>query len=99
MQEKIEWEIVDEARPNASRSNTHGATPSQPNLQQLLQAFLGRWWRWKIFGMLTFASVMLVAVVTLTGVFAVILAVAATMAIAIGKLRQWARSRNRAVST
>ncbi len=99
MQEKIEWEIVDEARPHASQSGAHAGTRSQPNLQQLLQAFLGRWWRWKILGTVTVASVMLVAVAMLTGVFALLLAIGATMAIAIGKLRQWARSRNGAVST
>ncbi len=101
MQEKPQWEIVDEPIPAAgAQSGPHAQFDAQQpqNLQQLLKAFLGRWWRWKILGAVTFTAVSMVLLAMLTGVVALFMAFAAVMAIGIGKIRQWARRRESAVS-
>lgn len=96
MQEKTDWELVDEsaAQPGSQwRSQAGAQAQAAPGIKPLLQAMMGRWWRWKILGAALFAALALVMLAMLTGVFALIAAAGAALALGIGKLRQWAARR------
>lgn len=93
MSEKTEWEVIDGPQPG-TRSGAHAHLPPQPTLQQLMKALLGRWWMWKILGTVSLAGLALVLIATLTGVFVLVLAVGAVLAIGVGKLKQWTRRRH-----
>lgn len=103
MQEKTEWELVDDTG-SASKSQWHSQSgaPGQagpaPGLKQLLRAMMGPWWRWKVFGAALFAAIAVVMVAMLTGVFALVAAAGAIVALGIGKLRQWTRRHNGALT-
>jgi len=82
MSGKMEWEVVDEPMPEAPLPN------ARPSLTQLLQALLGRWWRWKLFGIALAASLVLALLVSLAGIALLVVSVAALLSFAIGKFRQ-----------
>lgn len=103
MQEKIEWELVDEpgAQSGAqwrSQAGTQANAQAAPGMRQLLQAMMGPWWRWKILGAALLTALALAMLAMLTGVFALVAAVGAALALGIGKLRQWARRHNGALA-
>jgi hypothetical protein len=103
MQEKTEWEVVDEPMPQPgsqwrsqedARMNGQGA----PGMGQILKALMGPWWRWKLLGAGLFAALAVAMLAMLTGVFAVIAAVGAALAIGFAKLRQWTRRHTGALT-
>lgn len=103
MQEKTEWELVDEpGSQSGSQWRSQAGTPNQPGatpgLKQLLRTVMGPWWRWKILGAALFTTLAVVMLAMLTGVFALIAAAGAVVAIGIGKLRQWSRRHNGALT-
>ena len=103
MQEKTEWELVDDAGSAAgsqwrSQAGAQGPAGTTPGLKQFLRAAMGPWWRWKILGAALFTTLALVMLAMLTGVFALVAATGAAIAIGIGKLRQWARRHNGALT-
>lgn len=87
MNEKTEWEVVDAPAPDARQT-----------VLQLMKNMLGPWWKWKIAGAVTVAGVALVLLAALTGVFMVVIVIAALASVGIGKFRQWLRRHNRSVS-
>lgn len=94
MSEKVEWEVIDGPQPHA---HTHARSQTPPTLQQLMKAILGRWWRWKILGVVTVASVVLVLLATVAGMFALFVVAGAAIAIAVGKVRRWIYRRQEVV--
>jgi hypothetical protein len=104
MQDKIEWELVDEpSRQSDSqrRSQAQGRTQENAHgksgVKQILQTIMGPWWRWKLVGAGIFAAIALAMIAMLTGVLAVIAAAGAVLAIAVGKVRQWTRRHSGAL--
>lgn len=102
MQEKTEWELVDEPmRQSGSRwqsqDHTQSHTQGAPGMKHILQAMLGRWWRWKLMGGGLFAALILATFAMLTGVVALVAAAGAALAIGIGKIRQWTRRHSGAL--
>lgn len=79
MPEHTEWEIVD--------------TPSAPNgrksFRQMMQAILGRRWRWKVAGVGTVAVVSLTLFAMLTGVVILFMTLFGLLSVAVAKLMQW----------
>lgn len=103
MQEKTEWELVDDAGSRSgaqgrSQAGAQGQAGAAPGMKQLLQAMMGPWWRWKILGAALFTAVAVVMIAMLTGVFALVAAAGAVVAIGVGKLRQWTRRHNGALA-
>ncbi len=104
MQEKTEWELVDEpgsqsrSKEWSHTAGTQAHEQAAPGVRPLLQAMLGRWWRWKIVGAALFTAFAVVMLAMLTGVFALVAAAGAIVAIGIGKLRQWTRRHDGALS-
>lgn len=90
MNEHTEWEVLDAPPSDAGRQ-------ARPRLQDVLKALLGPHWRWKIFGMAVLASMMLVLLVTLTGIALVLVAAGALLSIGAAKLRRWLARERRAV--
>jgi len=82
MSGKMEWEVVDAPVPEAQLPH------ARPTLRQLMQALLGRWWRWKLIGAAVVASLALALLVSLAGIAMLVVSVAALLSIAIGKFRQ-----------
>jgi hypothetical protein len=82
MSEKMEWEVVDAPMPEAPLPN------ARPTLTQLMQALLGRWWRWKLFGVALAVSLLLAVLVSLASIAMLVVSVAALLSFAIGKFRQ-----------
>jgi len=106
MQEKTEWELIDEpVRPSGYRRHAHddaqgatqGGAQGASGMKMLFQAMLGPWWRWKLVGAGLFAALVMVMVAMLTGVVALVAAATAALAIAIGKIRQWTRRQSGAL--
>ncbi len=103
MQEKTEWELVDESTPRQgqgahdARANAAG-NPAADGMQGMLHALMGRWWRWKIFGGVVFGVLAVALIAMLTGVFALVAASAGALALGIAKVRQWARRHNGALT-
>jgi len=103
MQEKTEWELVDEMDPrpgpqSGSQSRSEAGAQAAPGMSQILHAMMGPWWRWKILGAALFSALAVVMLAMLTGVFALVAAAGAALAIGIGKLRQWTRRHNGALA-
>jgi hypothetical protein len=103
MQEKMEWEIVDEAMPQAgsqrrAQGGARASAPGGAGMKQILLAMMGPWWRWKLLGAALFGALALVMLAMLTGVLALVAAVGTILAIAIGKLRQWTRRHSGALT-
>lgn len=103
MQEKTEWELVDDAGPQTgsqrrAQDGAQGQAGAAPGMKQLLQAMMGPWWRWKILGAALFAAIAVVMVAMLTGLLALVAAAGAVVAIGVGKLRQWTRRHNGALA-
>jgi hypothetical protein len=87
MKEKVEWEIVDERAPRwdsgAWQSAASGAAPTN-----LLQAMLGRWWRWKLAGFALVAVVALVLLAVFAGVFVLVALGGVILSLAVAKARR-----------
>ncbi|QAU33467.1 hypothetical protein [Janthinobacterium sp. 17J80-10] len=103
MQEKTDWELVDETSSATgsqwrSQAGAPGEAGTAPGIKQLLRAMMGPWWRWKILGAALFTTLAVVMLAMLTGVFALVAAAGAVVAIGIGKLRQWTRRHNGALA-
>lgn len=106
MQNRTEWEIVDE--PMRQSHSSHSQWRAHDHAQQraqgaagmkpLLQAMMGPWWRWKLVGAGLFAALALITVAMLTGVVALVAAVSAVLAIGIAKVRQWTRRHSNALT-
>jgi len=79
MNEKSEWELVDDGTAPGAR----------PGLRDVLKAMLGHHWRWKVAGIAVVGTVLLLLLLTLTGVFALLMIAGAILSISISKLRQW----------
>jgi hypothetical protein len=79
MPEHTEWEIVD--------------TPSAPNgrksFRQMMQAVLGRRWRWKVAGVGALAVVSLTLFAMLTGVVILFMTLFGLLSVGVAKLMQW----------
>jgi hypothetical protein len=88
MSDKIEWEVVDAPMPEGPSPQAQ----ARPALKQLLQALLGRWWRWKLFGIAVAASLLLAVLVSLAGIALLVVSVVALLSFAIGKFRQSLRA-------
>jgi Flp pilus assembly protein TadB len=89
MNQKVEWEIVDEASPRrrqeyASRQSAQDAGA----MRHPLQALLGPWWRWKIAGMAIAAIAMLVLLAIFAGVFVLVAATGVLLSVAVAKARR-----------
>lgn len=82
MSEKIEWEVVDAPAPQQARPQ------ARPTLKLLLQALLGRWWRWKLFGIAVAICLTLALVISLAGVTLLVVSVAGLLSFVISKFRQ-----------
>lgn len=78
MTEKTEWELID-----APSSDTQ----SKPG--HLLKKLLGPWWRWKLAGAATVASMALVFFATLAGMIILLVLAGTILSFGIGKLRRW----------
>ncbi|RJG03677.1 hypothetical protein [Noviherbaspirillum sedimenti] len=103
MQEKTEWELVDEASSAAgsqwrSQAGAQSQAGAAPGMKQFLRAAMGPWWRWKILGAALFTTLAVVMLAMLTGVFALVAAAGAAVAIGVGKLRQWSRRHSGALA-
>jgi hypothetical protein len=94
--EKTEWELVDADAPSSSnRSGAYdaygnaydGKAPQSP--MHLLKAVLGPYWRWKIAGLAIVASLALILLATVAGVFMVTMSAVVIMAVIIRKLKYW----------
>lgn len=92
MNEHTEWELLDAPPSDAGRQPR-----PRPRLQDVLKALLGPHWRWKTFGMAVLASMMLVLLVTLTGIALVLVAAGALLSIGAAKLRRWLARERRVV--
>lgn len=104
MQEKTEWELVDEPMPQSgsqrrSQERAQANPQGAPGMAQILKAMMGRWWRWKLLGAALFTVLAVAMLAMLTGVFALIAAAGAVLAIGIGKLRQWTRRHTGALTS
>jgi hypothetical protein len=64
----------------------------------LMKNLFGPWWRWKIAGAATLASLVLVLFAVLTGMIILTVSAGAIMLIGAGKIRQWLRRRDAASS-
>jgi hypothetical protein len=82
MSEKMEWEVVDAPMPEAPLPN------GRPTFKLLMQALLGRWWRWKLLGIALAASLLLAVLVSLAGIALLVVSSVALLSFAIGKFRQ-----------
>jgi predicted lipid-binding transport protein (Tim44 family) len=82
MSEKIEWEVVDAPAPQQARPQ------ARPTLKLLLQALLGRWWRWKLFGIAVAVCLLLAVLISVAGVALLVVSVAGLLSFAISKFRQ-----------
>jgi hypothetical protein len=91
--EKVEWEVVDAPSPE---SNSHQRQPHTH--KHLLEALLGRWWRWKIAGVATVAILALVFFFTLASIFILVVPAIAVLSLGISKLGQWLRREQRSSS-
>lgn len=89
MNDKTEWEVVDEA--------SSGARP-RPTVRHLMENLLGRGWRWKVAGGVAMAAVAVVFFATISIVVAMLMAAAAIISIGVGKVRQMMGSRKRSVA-
>ncbi|TCS36948.1 hypothetical protein EDC30_105170 [Paucimonas lemoignei] len=106
MQEKTDWELVDEPMRQSHWSKSEWSSHDQAQsraqgaagMKPLLQAMMGRWWRWKLIGAGLFAALTLIMVAMLTGVVALIAAASAVLAIGITKVRQWTRRHSSALT-
>jgi hypothetical protein len=77
MPERTEWEIVDEpASPGARRT-------------KLPQMLLGRWWKWKLVGVLLAAGSALLLITALAGAFMLLMSFGAVTAILAARLKLW----------
>lgn len=84
MNQKTEWEIVDQ--PDQSRQTHH---------DHVMNALLGRQWRWKVAGMAAVAGLILTAGIVLAGIFFIGVVAVALVLIVAAQFRQWfARAKN-----
>ncbi len=92
MNDKVEWEIVDDAQQTqqGNRPPPHPATS-----QDALKAMLGPWWRWKLAGMFVLAALALVLVTAVAGVLVVTGVVLALVTFAVARVRNWLRGGSR----
>jgi hypothetical protein len=85
MTEKTEWEVVDGDAPRQDQRQT---------LQQLMKNLLGPWWRWKVAGLVTVASMALILLLTVAAVFVLGFMAVAIASLCILKVRQWMHRRS-----
>jgi ABC-type phosphate transport system auxiliary subunit len=85
MTEKTEWEVVDGDAPRQDQRQT---------LQQLMKNWLGPWWRWKVAGLVTIASMALIFLLTVAAVFVLGFMAVAIVSLCILKVRQWMHRRS-----
>ncbi|WP_158597970.1 hypothetical protein [Noviherbaspirillum saxi] len=89
MPEYTEWEIVD--NPSAQ---------TEPkSLREMMQAMLGRWWRWKIAG----AGALGIAAISLflmfAGIVIVVMSVAGLLVFAAAKVLRWMHGKSNESNT
>lgn len=91
MNERVEWEVVDEPSPGhtGNTGNTGNFDNKRPTLQQLLKTVLGRWWRWKIAGVATVAGLAAILFATVAGVILLTMVALGIVSIGIAKFRRW----------
>jgi len=87
--EQAEWEVVDNVGPQPRPRAAQAA---------MMQALLGRWWRWKVAGMAVVACVMLALVAALAGVFFVLGLAVVLVSIAVAKIRQALRQHGSSIT-
>jgi hypothetical protein len=88
MNDRVEWEVVDERSPD----NQPGNQPDKrPTMQQLMKNLLGPWWRWKIGLAATATAVAVLFFATLIGIVLLISVAIGLTAFSVAKLRRWMR--------
>ena len=88
MNDKVEWEVVDDAEAS-QRGNRPPPRPATP--QEALKAMLGPWWRWKLAAMFVLGGLALVFVAAVAGIVVVSAIAFALVAIAVMRVRNWLR--------
>lgn len=91
MNDKVEWEVVDEAE-QARRGNR--PPPRPPSPQEALKAMLGPWWRWKLAAIFVLGGLALVFVAAVAGVLVVTGIAFALVMFAVLRVRNWLRGRS-----
>ncbi|MGV3653838.1 MAG: hypothetical protein ACO1N5_06435 [Noviherbaspirillum sp.] len=82
MNERTEWEVVDEPQPQPQQ---------RPALRELLASLLGRWWRWKVAGAALAAGVVLLVVATLSGLILLFTLGTALLTLVAARMMGWLR--------
>lgn len=88
MNDKVEWEVVDEA---AQASSGNRPPPRPPTAQEALKAMLGPWWRWKLAAMFVLGGLALVFVAAVAGVVVVTAIAFALVMLAVVRIKNWLR--------
>ena len=87
--EQTEWEVVEGAGPQASPKATRAA---------MMRAMLGRWWRWKIAGLIIAGCIILALVAALASVFFVVGVAVVLVSLVVAKVRQMLRQHGSSVT-
>ena len=93
MTQQTEWELVDETGPRDRYAETGAGSRQTPHL---LQALLGRHWRWKLAGWATLGVVVLACLITFAGVVMIAAAAVAIVMAIVAQLQRWLFAKRRA---
>ena len=87
--EHAEWEVVENVGPKA---------PPGANRATMMRALLGRWWRWKIAGVVLVGCAVLALVAALAGLLFVVGVAVVLVSLVVAKVRQMLRQHGSSIT-